>query len=153
MSQEKPNGDYRTVINTGDAPTYAHDGDAGADIRASEDLTIGPGQRALVRTGLRIACPDGLVAMICSRSGLAAKNGVFVANAPGIVDSGYRGEVMVNLYNGGHSTFTVTKGMRIAQIVFVPFVTGWFLPVDEESFDEVAMTERGDKGHGSSGVQ
>ena len=152
--QEQPNGDYRTVINTGQAPTYAHDGDAGADIRANETVRLEPGQRALVRTGVRLLIPDGMVVMVCSRSGLAAKNGIMVVNSPGIVDSGYTGEVMVNLVNLGDEDFVVEQGMRIAQLVMTPFVTAWYLPVDDESFDEMATDKvRGDNGHGSSGIQ
>lgn len=135
-----------------DVPKYAHEGDAGADICASETVTIRYGERQLVRTGVRLALPDDVVAMVCSRSGLAHKNGLIVANAPGIIDSGYRGEIMVNLLNTGKEDFVVCPGMRIAQLVLLPFVSATFLPVEKEVFDELEETERGEGGHGSSGV-
>jgi dUTP pyrophosphatase len=139
------------IFCAGEAPRYAHEGDAGADVCANEVVTIRCGERALVRTGLRLALPDDTVAMVCSRSGLAHKNGIIVANAPGIVDSGYRGEVMVNLLNTGKEDFVVRPGMRIAQLVLLPFISGAFMPVIEETFDQLADTERGEGGHGSSG--
>jgi len=139
------------VFCNGNAPTYAHQGDAGADITANETVTIRYGERQLVRTGLRLALSDDVVAMVCSRSGLAHKNGLIVANAPGIIDSGYRGEIMVNLLNTGKEDFVVTPGMRIAQLVVLPFVSVAFMPVDDEVFDQFEETERGKGGHGSSG--
>ena len=142
------------IVCTGDAPTYAHDGDAGADIRSNVSTILMPGERKLVGTGVRLALPDGVVAMVCSRSGLAHKYGVMVVNSPGIVDSGYRGEVMVNLINLGAAPFVVDIGMRIAQLVLTPFVSAKFLPVDDESFEaSESDTERGEGGHGSSGIQ
>ena len=134
-----------------DVPKYAHEGDAGADITASETVTIRYGERALVRTGVRLALPDDTVAMVCSRSGLAHKNGIIVANAPGIIDSGYRGEIMVNLLNTGKEDYVVSPGMRIAQLVLLPFISAAFMPINKETFDGIADTERGDGGHGSSG--
>ena len=139
------------IFCAGDAPRYAHEGDAGADVCANEVVNIRCGERALVRTGLRLALPDDTVAMVCSRSGLAHKNGIIVANAPGIVDSGYRGEVMVNLLNTGKEDFVVRPGMRIAQLVLLPYISGVFMPVVDEVFDNLADTERGEGGHGSSG--
>ena len=139
------------IFCAGDAPRYAHEGDAGADVCANEVVNIRCGERALVRTGLRLALPDDTVAMVCSRSGLAHKNGIIVANAPGIVDSGYRGEVMVNLLNTGKEDFVVRPGMRIAQLVLLPYISGVFMPVIDEVFDNLADTERGEGGHGSSG--
>ncbi len=140
------------IFCNGNTPTYAHQGDAGADITANETVTIRYGERELVRTGLRLALPDDAVAMVCSRSGLAHKNGLIVANAPGIIDSGYRGEIMVNLLNTGKKDFIVEPGMRIAQLVLLPFVQAAFMPVLDEVFEELDDTERGDGGHGSSGV-
>lgn len=139
------------IFCAGNAPKYAHEGDAGADVCANEVVNIRCGERALVRTGLRLALPDDTVAMVCSRSGLAHKNGIIVANAPGIVDSGYRGEVMVNLLNTGKEDFVVRPGMRIAQLVLLPYISGVFMPVIDEVFDNLADTERGEGGHGSSG--
>ena len=141
------------IFCTGEAPKYAHEGDAGADIIASETVTIRYGERELVRTGVRLALPDGTVAMVCSRSGLAHKNGLIVANAPGIIDSGYRGEIMVNLLNTGKTDFVVTPGMRIAQLVITPFVKAHFLPVEDEFFEDMKDSDRGDNGHGSSGIK
>lgn len=142
------------VFCTGEAPMYAHEGDAGADIRANVTVKLAPGQRKLVGTGLRMALPDNVVAMVCSRSGLAHKNGVMVVNSPGIIDSGYRGEVMVNLINLGDRTFTVEPGDRIAQLVITPFISVHFLPVEEEFFEAAdSFTPRGTSGHGSSGVK
>ena len=136
---------------TNDVPTYAHPGDAGANLTAAETVTIRYGERALVRTGLRLALPNDNVAFVCSRSGLAHKNGLIVANAPGIIDSGYRGELMVNLLNTGKEDFVVRPGMRIAQLVIVPFINATFLPVAKDVFDELEDTDRGEGGHGSSG--
>lgn len=140
------------IFCNGNTPTYAHQGDAGADITANETVTIRYGERALVRTGLRLALPDDVVAMVCSRSGLAHKSGIIVANAPGIIDSGYRGEIMVNLLNTGKTDFVIAPGMRIAQLVLLPFVSAAFLPVEDDVFAELEDTERGEGGHGSSGV-
>jgi len=142
------------VFCTGEAPSYAHEGDAGADIRANVTVTLEPGERKLVGTGVRMALPDGVVAMVCSRSGLAHKNGVMVVNSPGIVDSGYRGEVMINLINLGTEPFTVEPGDRVAQLVITPFVSVHFLPVEEEFFTSVeSFDSRGTSGHGSSGIK
>jgi dUTP pyrophosphatase len=142
------------VFCTGEAPSYAHEGDAGADIRANVTVTLAPGERKLVGTGVRMALPDGVVAMVCSRSGLAHKNGVMVVNSPGIVDSGYRGEVMINLINLGTEPFTVEPGDRVAQLVITPFVSVHFLPVEEEFFTSVESFDgRGTSGHGSSGIK
>jgi dUTP pyrophosphatase len=140
------------IVCTGTPPIYAHDGDAGADLCSNEALTLLPGQRSLVGTGFRMALPDNNVAMLCSRSGLAHKNGIMVVNSPGIIDSGYRGEVKVNLINLGSQPFEIEKGMRIAQLVIVPFIGVEFLPVARESFDVLDRTERGTGGHGSSGI-
>lgn len=92
-------------------------GDAGADLRSNEELTIQPGKRALVGTGVHIALEDGYAGLVYSRSGLAAKHGVFVLNAPGLIDSGYRGEVKVVLFNSGDQEFRIEKYDRIAQLV------------------------------------
>lgn len=141
------------IFCTGQAPTYVHEGDAGADITADETVTIRHGERQLVRTGVRIALPDSVVAMVCSRSGLAHKSGLIVTNAPGIIDSGYRGEIMVNLLNTGKKDFVVEPGMRIAQIVLTPYIKAQFLPVEQEFFDGLEDSQRGSNGHGSSGLQ
>ncbi len=91
-------------------PEFSRDGDAGADLRSKEDYVIEVGQQILVKTGVKIELPKGFVALVCSRSGLALRNGVFVLNAPGIVDSGYRGEVGVILKNAGDQPFEIKRG-------------------------------------------
>ena len=131
----------------GNVPTYAHAGDAGADLCASEQVLVPRGGRALVPTGVKLALPDNTVAMVCTRSGMAHKAGVIVTNAPGIIDSGYRGELFVNLYNTSTHDYRVMPGDRVAQLVIVPFITAEFVPVDDVADD----TERGTGGHGSSG--
>lgn len=132
--------------STGYAPTRAYDGDAGIDIHSAENVSIHPGQRRLVSTGLRIALPKNTVGDIRPRSGLAAKHGVTVLNAPGTVDEGYRGEVKVNLINHGSIPHHITKGDRIAQLVVVPIIK----PVLVES-EDLGETARGDSGRGSTG--
>jgi dUTP pyrophosphatase len=128
-------------------PTYAHLGDAGADLLARLDVMLAPGERVLVPTGIALALPEGLVGFVVPRSGLATRHGVTTVNAPGTVDSGYRGEIMVNLINlDPHETFTVHRGDRIAQLVIQPVLRARFLEVD--SLD---ATPRGDTGHGSTG--
>lgn len=110
----------KLVLGTDDPqliPVRAVRGDAGADLRSNEELTIQPGRRALVGTGIHIALEDGYAGLVYSRSGLAAKYGIFVLNAPGLIDSGYRGEVKVVLHNAGSSDFHIKKYDRIAQLV------------------------------------
>lgn len=131
----------------GPAPTYAHPGDAGADLRASDDVRLAPGERRLVGTGVRIALPEGTVGMVTPRSGLAAKVGLSIVNAPGIIDAGYRGEIKVCLVNlDRHDDIQIRRGERIAQLVIVPFVTANFVEVHE-----LDATDRGAGGYGSSG--
>jgi dUTP pyrophosphatase len=137
------------LLVNGIAPSYAREGDAGADLRSAEDLVyIGPGQRKLVRTGVAIALPEGYVALIHPRSGLALKHGVTVLNTPGTIDSGYRGEIAVILYNAGEEVFMVERGDRIAQMVIQKFETAEF-----EVVDALTDTDRGDGGFGSTGVK
>jgi dUTP pyrophosphatase len=128
-------------------PSYAHPGDAGADLRAADDVELPPLGRALVPTGLAIAVPPGHAAFVHPRSGLASRHGVTVANAPGTIDAGYRGEVMVILVNLDPATaYQVKRGDRIAQLVVQPVVTA--------SFSEVAElpdTARAAGGFGSTG--
>lgn len=137
------------LLDGGVAPTYAREGDAGADLRSAEDLIfIFPGERQLVKTGVSVALPDGYVALIHPRSGLALKHGVTVLNTPGTIDSGYRGEIAVLLYNAGTEAFTVDRGDRIAQMVIQKFETAEF-----EVVDALTDTDRGDGGFGSTGVK
>lgn len=129
-------------------PRRAHRGDAGVDLHSAEDLVIAPGERALVKTGVALALPLGTVGLIHPRSGLAAKHGLTIVNAPGTVDADYRGELMVCLLNTDKDTpFEVTRGMRIAQLVVQRVELPEFVEVDE--LDE---TVRGAGGYGSTGV-
>jgi dUTP pyrophosphatase len=128
-------------------PTYAHAGDAGADLVAAEEVRLAPGERKLVRTGVAIALPDGYVGLVHPRSGLAARLGVTVLNAPGTVDAGYRGEILVNLINHDHVTpVVINRGDRIAQLI-VQRVERAEFPVVEQ----LPETVRGTGGHGSTG--
>lgn len=128
-------------------PAYAHPGDAGADLVAAEDVEIAPGERRLVRTGIAIALPEGYVGLVHPRSGLAARLGVTVLNAPGTVDAGYRGEILVNLINHDRvATAKICRGDRIAQLVVQRVARAEFRPVDE-----LPPAARGAAGHGSTG--
>lgn len=127
-------------------PDYAKAGDAGADLRARIDLTIRPGERALVPTGIAIALPAGYAAFVHPRSGLALRSGIGMVNAPGTIDSGYRGELQVILINHGQEDVVITRGDRIAQLVIQR--------VEEAEFVEVASlpgASRGNDGFGSTG--
>lgn len=128
-------------------PDYAHEGDAGADICAAEDVLLGPGERALIGTGIAIAVPEGFAAFVHPRSGLAAKHGITIVNAPGTVDSGYRGEVKVCLLNTDlDESFAISRGDRIAQLVIQEVSRAAFQLVDT-----LEETARGEGGHGSTG--
>ena len=130
-------------------PVYAHPGDAGADLVSTEAVRLEPGQRALVGTGVRIALPDGFVAFVVPRSGLAAKHGITVVNSPGTVDAGYRGEIKVTLLNtDAHNAFDIAPGDRVAQLIVMPVPRANFIPV-------AALPEsvRGEGGFGSTGYQ
>jgi dUTP pyrophosphatase len=128
-------------------PCYAHPGDAGADLYARQDVALAPGQRALVPTGVAIALPAGYAAFVHPRSGLAAKHGITVVNAPGTIDAGYRGEILVNLLNTDSSqAFTITRGDRIAQLVVQRVNEAHFVEVES-----LPGSHRGDNGHGASG--
>lgn len=130
------------------APEQANAGDAGYDLKAiGPAISIAPGGRALVKTGLRVAIPAGHAGLVCSRSGLALKKGVFVLNAPGIIDAGYRGEVGVILANMGDEYFDVNPGDRVAQLVFVRVEHPALV------FGIADDTERGAGGFGSTDSQ
>ena len=130
-------------------PAFAHNGDAGADLTSVEDVVLEPGERKLVRTGLSIALPDGYVGLVHPRSGLAAKHGLSIVNAPGTVDSGYRGEILVNLINLDRAiNIELPAGSRIAQLVIQKVERPDFT-VTNEHMD----TERGTDGHGSTGIE
>ena len=127
-------------------PTRAYEGDAGLDLSACERVELGPGERAVVGTGLTVAIPDGHAGFVQPRSGLAARHGIAVLNSPGLVDAGYRGELRVVLLNTDRAErFVVEPGMRIAQLVVVPVA----LPEPRE-VSELPGSERGEKGFGSS---
>jgi dUTP pyrophosphatase len=127
-------------------PARAYAGDAGLDLAACERAELAPGERTTVGTGLAVAIPDGYAGFVQPRSGLAAKHGITIVNTPGLVDSGYRGELRVVLLNTDRvEAFVVEPGMRIAQLVIVP------LPdVDPVEVDELPESERGVRGFGSS---
>ena len=128
-------------------PSYAHPGDAGADLFTTVDVTLAPGERAMVPTGIAIALPEGYVALVHPRSGLAARHGVSIVNSPGTVDAGYRGEIKVALLNTDASeAYTIEAGDRIAQLVVQRFETASFVEVDA-----LPESERGAGGYGSTG--
>ena len=127
-------------------PEQAYDGDAGLDLAACDEVRLGPGERALVGTGLAVAIPEGYAGFVQPRSGLAARHGITVVNSPGLIDSGYRGEIKVVLLNtDGEKTFVAEPGERIAQLVVLPVPE---LAVRE--VDELSASERGVRGFGSS---
>jgi dUTP pyrophosphatase len=128
-------------------PSYAHPGDAGADLHTTVDVTLAPGERRLVPTGIAIAVPEGYVGLVHPRSGLAHRHGLSVVNAPGTIDAGYRGEVQVCLVNLDRTTpITLSRGDRIAQLVVQRFETADFVEVGE-----LESTARGSGGYGSTG--
>jgi dUTP pyrophosphatase len=137
---------FRKLRDDAVVPTRAYDGDAGLDLAACERVVLGPGERAMVGTGLAVAVPDGYAGLVQPRSGLAARHGITIVNTPGLVDSGYRGELRVILHNTDASeTFVVEPGMRIAQLVVVPVAS-----VEPLEVEELPESERGVRGFGSS---
>lgn len=128
-------------------PAYAHPGDAGADVVSTVELRLGPGERALVPTGISIALPAGYVALLHPRSGLAARSGVSIVNSPGTVDAGFRGEVKVLLINlDPRESVHIQRGDRIAQLVFQRVEHARFVEVDR-----LPGSDRGEGGYGSTG--
>jgi dUTP pyrophosphatase len=129
-----------------EVPTRAYDGDAGIDLAACERVELGPGERALVPTGLAVAIPEGYAGYVQPRSGLATKHGISIVNTPGLIDAGYRGELLVNLLNtDSRRPFVVEPGMRIAQLVVLQVPQVSLVEVDE-----LPESERGSRGFGSS---
>jgi dUTP pyrophosphatase len=127
-------------------PRQAYEGDAGVDLAACEGAVLEPGTRAVIPTGLAVEIPDGYAGLVLPRSGLAARHGIGVVNAPGLIDSGYRGEIRVVLLNSDRDqAFAVEPGMRIAQLVIAPVASVRLVEVDE-----LATSERGARGFGSS---
>jgi dUTP pyrophosphatase len=142
---------FRRLRPEAEVPTRAHAGDAGYDLRSVEEAELVPGGRALVRTGISLALPDGYAGLVLPRSGLAMRHGVAPVNTPGLIDSGYRGEIMVPLINHDREeTFLVEKGMRVAQLVLVRAEAASFAEVD---LLEAAADGRGEGGFGSSGTR
>ena len=136
----------RKVRDDAVVPARAYAGDAGMDLSACERVELAPGERALVPTGLAVAIPEGYAGYVQPRSGLAARHGISIVNTPGLVDSGYRGELLVNLVNhDAHEAFVVEPGMRIAQLVILPVPE-----VELVEVDELPESERGVRGFGSS---
>ena len=137
------------LLHGAEAPAYAHAGDAGADLVSADDLTLAPGERAIVGTGVSIALPDGYVALVVPRSGLAAKHGITIVNTPGTIDAGYRGEIRVILLNtDAAEPYTIAAGDRIAQLLVLPVTRARFIPVER-----LPGTERGEGGFGSTGYR
>ena len=135
------------LIKADSVPVYAHPGDAGADLCSTETLTLAPGARATVGTGVSIALPDGYAAFVVPRSGLASKHGITVVNSPGTVDAGYRGEVRVTLLNtDAREAYEITAGDRIAQVIVMPVSRARFVAVEE-----LPGSSRGESGFGSTG--
>jgi dUTP pyrophosphatase len=129
-------------------PDRAYEGDAGLDLTACERVELAPGERAVVPTGLAVAIPAGHAGLVMPRSGLAVRNGIGKVNSPGLIDSGYRGELRVVLLNTDRrETFVVEPGMRIGQLVVVPVPA-----VELEEVEELPESERGERGFGSSAV-
>jgi dUTP pyrophosphatase len=125
-------------------PARAHAGDAGYDLRSVDEVSLAPSGRALIRTGISVAIPGGYAGLVLPRSGLAMRHGVAPVNTPGLIDSGYRGEIMVPLINHDREeTFRVQRGMRVAQLVLVR--------AEEVSFSEVETLEAGTDGRGEGG--
>lgn len=128
-------------------PSYAHPGDAGADLCAAEAVTLAPGERHTVATGVAIALPEGYAAFVVPRSGLAMRHGITIVNSPGTVDAGYRGEIKVTVLNTDRSMpYDIAVGDRIAQLIVMPVTRARFIPVDT-----LPESHRGTAGFGSSG--
>ena len=135
---------FRRLRPEAQEPARAHAGDAGYDLCSVDEVALPPGGRVLIRTGISVAIPEGYAGLVLPRSGLALQHGVAPVNAPGLVDSGYRGEVMVPLINHDHEeAFRVERGMRVAQLVFVR--------AKDVAFAEVEMLDAGTDGRGEGG--
>jgi dUTP pyrophosphatase len=151
MASRGPDGEVEILITRLDdgvpLPTYAHPGDAGADLVTTVDVSLAPGERALVPTGVALALPDGYVGLVHPRSGLAARHGVSIVNAPGTVDAGYRGEIKVLLVNlDGATPVHLRRGDRVAQLVVQQVAQARFVEVES-----LPGSARGAGGYGSTG--
>lgn len=130
------------------SPFYAHPGDAGLDLRAAEDVTIWPGERALIGSGIAVEIPEGHVGLVFPKSGRGVKEGLSIVNSVGVIDSGYRGEVGLSLINHDKSQpIYIKRDEKVAQLVVVPFVT-----CELKLVDELSDTSRGEGGFGSTGL-
>ena len=141
---------FRRLRPEAKVPDRAYAGDAGYDLAAAESVVLAPGERAVIRTGIAIAVPNGYAGLVLPRSGLAVRHGISLVNTPGLIDPGYRGELMVPLINHDRAeTFEVETGMRIAQLVLVRAAEAQFVSVEllKEGADD-----RGERGFGSSGT-
>lgn len=139
--------DFQMLSDQAVLPTRAHQGDAGLDLHACEEAHIGPGERWQVGTGVAVEIPGGHAGLILPRSGMARRHGISLVNAPGLIDSGYRGEIKVLLLNNDPAeVFRVQPGDRIAQLVITPVVVA-----EPEAVDELNASERAENGFGSSG--
>ena len=137
------------LISSEQVPAYAHPGDAGADLRSAGHYSLAPGERETIATGVSIALPDGYVAFVVPRSGLAARHGITIVNSPGTVDAGYRGEIRVTVLNtDSTSTFEIEPGDRIAQLIVMPVSRARFIPVST-----LPGSHRGESGFGSTGYR
>jgi dUTP pyrophosphatase len=150
MSSERPlQVPFRRLVPEAEMPERAHLGDAGYDLRSVQRVDLAPGARALVRTGISVAIPEGYAGLVLPRSGLAVRHGISLVNTPGLIDSGYRGEIRVPLINHDREkTFLIQEGTRIAQLVLVRAASAIFAEVE---FLESAADGRGEDGFGSSG--
>lgn len=136
-----------TIAEGTQLPCYAHEGDAGLDLRITESVTIEPMQRQFVGTGVAVEIPSGCVGLVFPRSGLASGTGITMPNAVGVIDSGYRGEIRATLLNISNETVMLEAGTRVCQLVIMPYVPCELVPVDE-----LSETERGADGFGSTGI-
>jgi dUTP pyrophosphatase len=145
MSQDRPLAlPFRRLVPEARVPERAHAGDAGYDLCSVEEVDLVPGGRAIVRTGISVAIPGGYAGLVLPRSGLAVRHGISLVNAPGLIDSGYRGEILVPLINHDRRvTFRIEEGTRIAQLVLVR--------VGQAAFEEVELLEAGPDGRGEGG--
>lgn len=128
-------------------PIHAKPGDAGLDLTSREDVSLQPGSVQIVTTGVCVEIPEGYFGLVAPRSGLSSKHGITLANTPGIIDSGYRGEIHVPLYNIGKEPYEIHKGDRVCQLIIVPYASCQCIEVDD-----MDHTDRGDTGFGSSGI-
>jgi len=139
--------EFRKLDAGASLPGYAHGGDAGLDLAANADVELQPGERALVPTGLAVAIPEGHAGLVLPRSGLASRHGITLVNAPGLIDSGYRGEITIAVVNlDRERPYTITRGERIAQLLVVPFTA-----LEPMEVVDLTDTARGTGGFGSTG--